>query len=57
MLSKDNISTGLGDIKYFSNIVLGWKPERSRILSSGRKLINDSCLGFSVILPIVEKVG
>ena len=51
------MSNGLGFIIYFSYSVSGLKPETSRILSSGRKLINGSCLRVSMILAVVGKVG
>ena len=56
-LSNDNMSTGLGDRLYSSNILFASNPENFHIPSSGRKLISSSCLEFSIIDPNVEKMG
>ena len=49
--------TGLGNNLCSSYIVLALKPKRSRIISSGVKLLNVSCLEISIIDASVEKSG
>ena len=44
LLSKDNSSTGLSDALNFSYFVHELKPRNFRILSSGIKPVDSSCL-------------
>ena len=57
IISKDTLSTRFGDRLYFSYIVSRLKPKRFRILSSGIKPINGSCVEISIILLRVEQFG
>ena len=51
------MSIGLSDRLYSSPNVFALNPILFRLLSSGRKLNNGSCLEISSINPSVEKFG